>query len=283
MAMDADQAGGNGPRKTVSLWDIERLLLGELRGEEAEAVRRAVDASPELRGYLERMEHEAPRRTLEDLRRLHADRRAAGAGVEDSRAGKPAGGRSASRSPGTFPWPGPGVWRPALAFCAMLLAAAVVWRFQDGGPRPGDGAAYQSKGGKGRDSLEVRLSLGGRTIQPGDTATARNGDTLAFLYRAPHPVDVRLFYQEDGADPMPADVGTALRTWPAATRWTPAPRRMLLEGNWRRQAIWIVAGDTARAAEAVAAAAAAASKGGPADPRIRVFHLKAAGPEGAGP
>lgn len=269
MAMDSGKPGGKGSRKAVSLWDIERLLLGELRGEEADAVRRTIEASPELKTYLKRMEHEAPRRTLEDLRRLRADRLAVG-----TRAGEPPGRSAGARERGTLPFRMPAFWRPAMALCVVLLAGAVVWRFQGDGLDSDGIPAYRGKGG---DSLEIRLRVGGRTVLPGDTAAAQNGDTLEFLYRSPRPVNVLVFYQEDDADPVSVGDGkVASQAWPVATRWTPVAERMLLEGDWTRQAIWIVVGDTAGAAEAVAAAA----KGGrgPADTRVRVFHLKAAGP-----
>jgi hypothetical protein len=276
MAMGFEPAGQN-PGKTVSLWEIERFLLGELPGPEAEALRRKIDASPELKSYLEKARSEAPKRTFADFQRFKAERLARESVMESRESAAEAGNARLAAPAAPRESFGLGDWmaglqklfhgpRLAYGFGFALLVGLTLWTFH---PRQEAAleSAHQAKGG---DEMELLLKVGGQEVEAGESARARAGDTLSFLYRSPKAVHVQIGYREDGGDLVPFDpAGAAPSPWIPATRWTAAPQRILLEGAWKRQEVWVISGSRALSADEVKALVA----GKPGDGKAYVFRL----------
>lgn len=239
MAMDGKNPGEN-PEKTVSLWEIERLLLGEIQGSEAEALHRRIADTPDLKAYMERVQDQGPRRTFADFQRLKRERAAVPQAV-DKHKGRNAGSALWEWLAGLArPLPGP---RLAYGMAFAALVGVTVYLYPSFHPDQQtavmDGP-YQAKGG---DDLEILLKVAGEEVETGESQEAQAGDTLAFSYRSPKSRHVSIWYREDGGALMPfADPSHVAAPWDAATRWTPAPQRILLEGSWKHQEVWVVSG-----------------------------------------
>jgi hypothetical protein len=248
-----------------SHWEIERLLRGDLSEREAESLRARISASPELSRYFASMRNEAPARTFADLREKAA--RADGA---QRPAAAPA--RSAQGERNTWAEWVARLFRgtgPRLAFgAALVLLIGVSIRTLLPSPEPGSGA-YAAKGDEG---FEVMLRIGGADLEPDVTRTVSGADTVRVLYRGTQARFVQLWYQEDdgAAAPFPGS-GDEAAPWPGSSKWSLAPKKILLAGEWARQSIFVVSSDRALSPSQVGAAISAVS---PRNPSIQVAHFR---------
>jgi hypothetical protein len=272
-----DMSEDGTPSGRLSLRKIDLLLAGALPPEEEAGLRRRIASDPAARAYLERQEGLRSAHSLADFRAaLERRRRRAGlagllAGVTDWIAAR--SGIKAS---------GPRRSRPALAYggfaaFACLLLGITVWTGRLPGPARDQEAAFQPKGG---EDVEFLLKFQGRDYAPGDLVPARAGDTLALTYRSGESLQVQIWYQEDEGTPTPFS-GTGGFAVSPATSWTEAPQRILLEGRWTRQRIWILLSDRPLDRKAAAdAVGASATPGGPGagtatgrTPKVLTFRL----------
>lgn len=247
----------------LSLRQIDRLLLGQLPAAEAEALRKRLAEDPSAQAYLERQESLGSTRTLEDFRAELSRRSAGGQGS----------GLFAKVVARAAAWVGLDADGPhhaspshpsrqvlaygGFAAFACLVLGLTVWTGRLPGPAHDQVADLRPKGPgasgvlQGFQEAEFLLRYGGRDYAPGDLVPARAGDTLALSYRSGDSLQVQIWYQEDEGTPAPFSetLGFALAPSPS---WTEAPRRILLEGRWTRQRIWLVISDRALEREAAA-------------------------------
>jgi hypothetical protein len=140
-----------------------------------------------------------------------------------------------------------------MGVATLLVAGLALWRFFPGVDGPGSepGSAYRSKGA----GMEILLHGGGMEADPGGRVEAGPGDTVSFQYRNDARRYVQIWFREDDGELKPFQAGVAGgMAWEPATRWTPSPQRILLDGRWNRQEIWIVAGDRPLSSEEALAA-----------------------------
>ncbi|MDB5104838.1 MAG: hypothetical protein JWP91_2527 [Fibrobacteres bacterium] len=159
--------------------------------------------------------------------------------------------------------------RPLYALAMTLVLGIGLLRFLPG--LGSTGPAHREKGG---EAFEVLLRIGSHDLEPGETGLAADSDTLSFSYRSPGPRHVQVWYQEDEADlhPFPGREGPSL-AWPAATRWTQPPQKILLKGNWKKQSVWVVASE-AELSPAEAKAAIQGAKGAVPHATVVQFRMK---------
>lgn len=256
----------------ISLWKLDQLMQGDLPGPEADALRAAVSHSPEALAYLERNASLKSGLALQDIRF------GASSGASKRKA-RPAGNsrwirvrdflslRNGNRSPGY-----------AFAFALAIGIGVWTWRIQDmkdqqdlkGAPaalaetaRPGNYSI------KGSGEAGFRIVIRGTESDTGVLISARNGDTLGLSYRSALPVTAQIWYREEGRQALPM-TGTA-ETIPleAAMSWRPAGPRIVLEGDWNRQTVWVVSSAAPFTSEA-----AKAALDGSANPALRVASFR---------
>lgn len=230
---------GEGPGR-ISIWKLDRLMQGELPGPEADALREAVSRSPEALAYLER----------------YASLKS-GLALQDIRFGASSGGSIRNgRSAGNSGWirvrdflslrnglRGPGF---AFAFVLALGIGVWTWRLQDIQDLPGAHAALAETARpdayrtKGSGEAGFRIVIRDTESDTGVLISARNGDTLGLSYRSALPLTAQIWYREEGRQTLPM-TGTA-ETIPLepAMSWRPAGPRIVLEGDWNRQTVWVV-------------------------------------------
>jgi hypothetical protein len=230
----------------ISLRKIDALLNGELGPAEAERVRKEIEASPEARSYFERQADLRADRRWERLRR-DAERDGRSRGKIFGKAVLGAVRRTFSRGGA------PGYLGAAFGAAALVLGA-MFWALRGHEDR----GSESRMAAKGLRAAEAGLRFHGRDFGPGSSIPAGAGDTLGFVHRGTEPVDVQIWYREDGGEILPLAPGHPDGfAWPAATAWTLAPQSIRLEGSWRRQDVWIVLSrrplDPARAREAIRA------------------------------
>jgi hypothetical protein len=257
----------------ISLWKLDRLMQGDLPGPEADALRAAVSQSPEALAYLERNASLKSGLALQDIRF------GASSGGSQRKA-RPAGNsgwirvrdllslRSGMRGPGY-----------AFAFVLALGIGVWTWRIQDiqdlqGAPakvavavaetaRPGNYSI------KGSGEADFRITIRDTESDTGQLISARNGDTLGLNYRSARPVTAQIWYREEGRQALPM-TGTA-ETIPleAAMSWRPAGPRIVLEGDWNRQTVWVV-----WSAAPFTSEAAKGALDGSANPALRIASFR---------
>jgi hypothetical protein len=232
----------------ISLRQIDALLNGELEPEEASRLREAIEGSPVAKGYLERQQGLRPGPDWERMR-LALERRRAGRmgaardlGLAWFRAAMPRvnavhGVRVAM----------------GIAGLAVLILVPALWWAHAPADRGGDRLTA-----KGSGTAEMRLEIHGRDFAAGTAIPASPGDTLGFTYRSADTLNVQAWYREDDGDTLSfAGRDAAGFALPPVTAWTPAPETIRLEGEWRRQEVWLVLSreplDAARAREALRA------------------------------
>lgn len=200
----------------ISLLRIERYLNGELGEAETAEVQAEADRVPELRAYLE---------NRKDLRAALPLERLVGPASRRKRevpAGMAVLGEWLAR-----------LRAPAVSLATLLLAAGI-WTLWPGSRDAGLTA-------KGSGGAEVRLRVGGESHRPGAEASATPGDTLVLLFRSERPLRGQIWYRED--DDVPVRLAEE-RTWEASTALAPAAPPILLEGEWRRQILWVLLSDS---------------------------------------
>jgi len=211
----------------ISLRKIDSLLNGELEEEESRRLREQISASPKTKAYFDRQMNLRSDLTWSKLSRA----------VEaDGQSGPQGWIRRLSRL--ALGPVGPGWRRPALASGAFALLAlgTVWWQARDPGERA-DRARFSAKGSR---FAEAQLQVRGQGYPAGALIDAGPGDTLSILYRSADTVYAQVWYREEGGELRSFD-GKAPRGFalPPVTAWTQAPQRVLLEGTWRRQEVWI--------------------------------------------
>jgi hypothetical protein len=105
------------------------------------------------------------------------------------------------------------------------------------------------------------------------TVPVSGTDTVRFWYRSSQAKFVQLWYQEDkGAiAPFPGS-GDKAAAWAGNTKWSLAPKKILLGGEWSRQSLFVVSADRALSpSEAGAAISAGAS--GSSSIQVATFRL----------
>lgn len=212
----------------ISLRKIDALLSGELGEEESSRLREEINASPQAKAYVDRQ------KTLRSTLTWNGIRQAVEA---DKRSGLKGWFRGFSPFPiGSIRSRGPGLAFASVALALLTLGTAW-WKMHDAGGT----LAGQRFTAKGIRFAEAQLQVGGQGYPAGSLIAAGPGDTLGVTYRSGDTVYVQVWYQEENGDlrafPGKDPRGFAL---PPVTAWTPAPQRILLEGEWRRQEVWIV-------------------------------------------
>jgi hypothetical protein len=245
----------NGNERT-SHWDLERLLRGDLPEKEAVALRALIAASPELTKLLASMREERPARNFQDLERKAESLKTAPAFTPSTR--RRSQGSSTVGATLQAWLSGFGGARVAFSM-AMMIAIGVSLRFMmpgNGGPGT---APYSAKG---EEAFEAMLRIGSTDLEPDVTLAVKGSDTLRVSYRSPKPRYIQFWYKEDDLAAAPLQAGAdTLPPWDVATKWTLAPKKILLTGQWKRQAIFIIS--SARhlsTAEALAAIAGDSSR-----------------------
>lgn len=213
----------------ISLLKIDALLKGELDPDEAQRVSRAIEASPAAKDYLDRQRALKSGLTLESLRKaIEADR---ASGPRDSVLRVLSAIREKSASIGRTAWIPAG----AVAILVAVLLIRTAWI-----PTGEDTANRFTSKGSHTDAI-ARLQLKGLGYDPGSRIPARPGDTLGLLYRCQDSLSMRVFYREEGGAIESFGEGNPMNfTLPPATAWSSAPQRILLEGKWTRQELWLV-------------------------------------------
>ncbi|HKP98299.1 MAG TPA: hypothetical protein VJ385_21390 [Fibrobacteria bacterium] len=157
------------------------------------------------------------------------------------------------------------------ALATLLLAGTGMWALQLRGK--GDPKAEKAVVGfapKGLEDVMVRILISGKEYEAGSVANAGPGETLGVAYRSPRIVSAQIWFLEEGGTPQ-AMSGEGSLQWPAAPGWRPAPVRILLEGDWHRQTVWVITAFSAfTAAEALEAVAGKAPR---ADLHAHIFKL----------
>jgi hypothetical protein len=235
-----DPFRGSEEESKIPLWKIDSLFLGELSTEEEALLRRNLDRQGFGQEHLDKKAGQRPLRTWEDLRaRLESPDNAKGAAApatgkplrpSESRPLRPARHR-ARRNPVRF----------AFAGLILIAAGAGLWKYSlEGHPWEGEGVS-RSKGGE----AAFALAINGETANGKETFPARAGDTLSIRYRSGSPLYVQIWFREEegGPKPFPGPEG-ADALWPASPQWRSASRRILLDGGWMRQEIWILYSDS---------------------------------------
>lgn len=215
----------------ISLRQLDLLMAGELPEPVAAALRDAVSKSPEAIAYLEKYSHARSGLTLGKLR--------ASVGKPDSWGHSLPAARRLLQRAGALLFPtGPRGLGFALGGLAIMGLGILTWQSQnpDGGVRSEDGK-FQTKGLEG---TVVRLVIRSAEIEPGELAQARPGDTLAVSYRSAKPVHAQIWYQEENGDPQAMSGDSATLDWGAAMGWRLAPERIVLDGDWKRQTVWVI-------------------------------------------
>jgi hypothetical protein len=213
----------------LSLWRLEKLMNGDLPPAEAEALRESLSGSKEAAAYLAKY---AALRS--DLRRKEGR-------APNIREAWPAWARN------VFPSRGHkrhhGTYR-GFAWAALLAMGAglVTWSLRQPPSRvsPASGLEDSSYQLKGPEAIRVRLQIGAVACNPGEVASAKPGDTLGITYRSPRPVLAGVWFLEEGGKPQAMTGPAGKKAWPIAMGWGPAPIRILLEGEWQRQTVWVL-------------------------------------------
>lgn len=250
MRPEAEIPGGRGGKERVSLHELDKYLQGELPAEQARAIEALERSDARVREYLEGMRRLDPPLAWNSLR----DRAEA---------------EALRRQPGALDrikgWLAP---NPRLGLALLMVLAVSIVPFLYGPGTEGNG--LRAKGGKG---AEIVLTVDGEEIASGKSATAASGSLIGFSYRSITPLHVQGWFIEDEGAPEPfsGPDGRSL-VWPAVSAWTPAPQRIRLEGQWKRQRILVLASG-APIDSAKARAAAADPGAGPAGIRTFVFDL----------
>lgn len=201
----------------ISLWRIDRFLRGELPESEAALVRDEIEKSSELKEYVRKQGEERSSLTL--------DRILSGL---SSKAVPAVGGpfrALATFFSLLFRFPVP------VAAFAMLMIGAGLWSIR---MEPAPASLHQAKGS---EKPQVRMLIRGQELRPSESVDAGPGDTLSLSYLSPFPVHAQIWYQEDDRETMPMSHDLE---WPATTSWRKSPHQVVLEGEWSRQAVWVV-------------------------------------------
>lgn len=231
MKPDNERPGGAEAHKArISLFCLEKHLLGELSPNQSAELENEVLNNPGLSAYIENLKRrESPLDWIRVQRRL--DQR------ESLKESDSFLAVLARRLDALFPKP----THPKLAWAGIFgllfffLVPALI--------SPKRVAELRSKGG-GRP--EIVLDVGGAKILPGDTGNVKSGDVMTFSYRSNKPIYIQTWYTEDGGTPSVFD-GRKDNSlfWPASSAWANAPQRIVLEGKWKRQRIVVLASPNA--------------------------------------
>lgn len=218
----------------ISMWKLDRLMAGDLPDAEATELRQAIAQSPELQRYVADCKNLKPDLSLDRIRK--AARRS---GVSMSHADSLSGRigeflRSLGSRRG-------GV---AFAFAAALGVGLWTWQARESAPAviAESGSGYQAKG---MDAPGIRLILRGAEYDTSDLVPSRSGDTLGFSYRSPFPISTQIWYREEDKA-VEAMLGpSSISEWKPASGWRRATERVILEGQWKHQTIFVVWSKTA--------------------------------------
>jgi hypothetical protein len=231
MGMSGEHGQDGAEPGKLSHWEVERYLRGELPPGDAEPILARLRTDPAFAHWMESMRQEVPQRDYGDLRRK-------------MQAGAPNRGRTSAAGMAArlfttvharLPLPRAAV--PAFG-AIVLVVGAMLWMRT---LLPTTGETYAAKGGTG---VEIRLMAGEVELARDSLHTVAGGDTLAFWYRSAKPVHVQFWYREDGHAPEPfRGASASAAPWPAAQRWTGPAKRSVLEGNWSRQDLIVVASE----------------------------------------
>ena len=116
---------------------------------------------------------------------------------------------------------------------------AVCFEPPEGRPRYVEGAEDDDSI-KGSGEAGFRLAIGGAEFDTGQLVSARNGDTLAIAYRSPGAVTAQVWYREEGGEPLPMSGAAAAVELVPAMGWRRMNERIVLDGEWKRQTVWVV-------------------------------------------
>lgn len=231
MKPDTERPGGAEASKArISLFSLEKQLLGELSPKQSAALGNEVRTNPELSAYIENLKRrESPLDWIRVQRRL--DQR------ESLKESDSFLAVMARRLDALFPKPTHPklAWAGVLGLLFIFLVPALLF--------PKRVAELRSKGG-GRP--EIVLEAGDAKMLPGESGNVESGDVMIFSYRSNKPIYTQIWYTEDGGKPSVFE-GRKDNSlfWPATSGWSKAPQRIVLEGNWKRQRIVVLASPNA--------------------------------------
>jgi hypothetical protein len=241
----------------ISLRKLDQLLAGELPEAEAERLRAALADSPPASEFLAESANWHSRLSLEKI--LRSRRGVAPWRDRAKRAWNFAMGVHS----------GAGVRRIGFATAFLCVLGAGIWNY--GLRELGGDGRWRAKGGV---EAGVRLSIQGTEYDSGQLVSAHSGDTLGVVYRSSVPLFAQIWYREEGgaAQPMEGLPGGSVDwSWPRTTGWRPAHSRIILDGNWRRQTVWVIWSPLDFTAEE--AGKAIAGRSSRADLRLESFRL----------
>jgi hypothetical protein len=233
--LDVNENSGGDAKHPISLWKLDKLMQGELPEAEAAALMASVSDSPEAMRYLERYSGMRSASSWEKFRESSA-----GTGSRHS--------PSAPRD--NLSWmhrlfPGAGGRGFAMAMACLVAVGIGTWTWhQSGAPRPGWHGSDAGDPGfrsKGAEAIRVRLIVQGAEVEAGEIASAKPGDTLGISYRSPTPVSAQIWYREEGGQAAPMTGKPGVLRWDPSTAFTRAQVRIILDGDWKRQTVWVIA------------------------------------------
>ncbi|GEM_PF-4062369 len=231
MKPDTEQPGGSeSPKARISLLTVEKQLLGELSPKQSAALEKDIRSNPGLAAY------------VEDLKRSESP-------LDWTQVRSRLGQREPLKTPDSFLavltsrldslFPKPThpklAWAGIFGLLCVFLVPALI--------SPKRVLEFRSKG-SGRP--EIVLEVSDAKMLPGESGNVKSGDVMTFTYRSVKPLYTQIWYTEDGGAPSLFD-GRKDNSlfWPASSSWEKAPQRIVLEGNWKRQHIVVLASPTA--------------------------------------
>lgn len=244
---------GEGPEDSgacppVSMWKLDRLLAGELPEAEARELRNKAASYPELQRYLAETGSLKSNLTLKEIRKAARGKNASTASTTPSTraASAPSFPNRLRQLLHTLGSRQGGI---AIAFTAALGVGLWTWQTREAasaastasGDSPTslaeNGSGYRSKG---MDTPGIRIILNGAEYDTSDLVQSRSGDTLGFSYRSPFPIHMQIWYREDD-EPAQAMLGpSSIPEWKSSMGWRRAAERVILEGQWKRQTIFVI-------------------------------------------
>ncbi len=137
----------------------------------------------------------------------------------------------------------------AMGLC--LLAGAVLVLFR---PERIEKPAMDEFTAKG-STVPFQMRVGNQDFQPEQSAFARAGDTMSFLYRSLAGAHVQIWYQDDGGEIKPyLAPSSGASSWLGVSAWHEADYKVVLFSDWNKESVWILWSDqdfTSRAARKV--------------------------------
>ncbi len=119
--------------------------------------------------------------------------------------------------------------------CVMVLLLTVITLLFRLNPDTGEFSI------KGNSAPVITLLFNEKEYHSGDVVRVHSEDTLIFNYRSLSDLNLFLLYQEDKGEIRSFNKNDKALVWPGSSEPEIAAQRVVLDGNWERQTVWIVA------------------------------------------